>query len=253
MKPTKMRNHQIYRAKNITHSLQTSSPLSKDLQAKYSKKSIRVVEGDTVKVVRGEYRGIEGKVSRVSADANKIAIEGIKKEKTRGGKFDVFIHASNILIVSLSQDDRWRANKLEGQKGDTPAPPTSQDTVASDGDTDDTTDKNTTDAETLLDESTSSSTDEDNDAQNEDKKYETSGDNTITHQNEDTTEQTNDETLTPTTSNPPNNDSTDFDTDTTTADDDNNTDTTAQKTDQNDSNNNDYKPNKKITKEENEE
>ena len=51
MKATKMRNNQIYRASLGTRSKQLGSPLSKDLQKKYGKRNVRVVEGDTVKVV----------------------------------------------------------------------------------------------------------------------------------------------------------------------------------------------------------
>ena len=116
MKPTKMRNNQIYRASLRTRSNQLGSALSKDLQKKYSKRSIRVVEGDTVKVVRGEYKDVDGKVSLVSTQANSIAIEGIKKEKGQGDKFDVLIHTSNVVVTGLNTDDSWRIAKLEGKQ-----------------------------------------------------------------------------------------------------------------------------------------
>ena len=116
MKPTKMRNNQIYRASLRTKSNQLGSPLSKDLRDKYGKRSVRVVKGDTVKVVRGEYKDVDGKVSRVSTQKNSVAIEGIKKEKEKGEKFDVFIHSSNILVTDLNTDDSWRMQKIEGKK-----------------------------------------------------------------------------------------------------------------------------------------
>ena len=115
MKATKMRNNQIYRASLRTRSNQLGSPLSKDLQKKYGKRSVRVVEGDTVKVVRGEYKDVDGKVASVSTQANSVAIEGIKKEKGQGDKFDVLIHTSNVVVTSLNSDDSWRMAKLEGK------------------------------------------------------------------------------------------------------------------------------------------
>jgi len=51
MKPTKMRNNLIYRATFNTKSKQLSSPLSEELRKKYSRKSLRVIEGDNVKIV----------------------------------------------------------------------------------------------------------------------------------------------------------------------------------------------------------
>jgi large subunit ribosomal protein L24 len=114
MKPTKMRNNLIYRATFNTRSKQLTSPLSSELKKKYSKKNIRVVEGDNVKIVRGEFKGVDGKISQVLTEKNSVAIEGIKKEKTKGDKFDVFIHTSNLLITGLNTDDKWRVKKLEG-------------------------------------------------------------------------------------------------------------------------------------------
>ena len=115
MKPTKMRNSQIYRATFNTRSKQLSSQLSDDLRKKYSRKNIRVVEGDSVKIVRGEFKGVDGKIAKVSTENNNVAIEGIKKEKTKGDKFDVFVHTSNLLVTSLNTDDKLRVAKLEKQ------------------------------------------------------------------------------------------------------------------------------------------
>ncbi len=116
MKPTKVRNYQIYRATMATRSKQLGSPLSKELQKKYGKRSMRVVLGDTVKVMRGEYRGVDGKISKVSVANNSIAIEGVKKEKSKGEKFDVLIRSTNVVITNLNLDDHWRKTKLEGEK-----------------------------------------------------------------------------------------------------------------------------------------
>ena len=115
MKPTKMRNKQIYYATMKTASIQLSSLLSENLRKKYGKKSLRVVEGDSVKVIRGEFTGVDGKVTKVSAANNGLTIEGVKKEKLKGEKYDVFIHTSNIEITGLNTDDKWRINKLEGK------------------------------------------------------------------------------------------------------------------------------------------
>ena len=81
MKPTKMRNRQTYRALNQDINKQICAPLSKDLRKKYSRRSVRIMVEDAVKVIRGEYKGITGKVSKISTDNKSIAIEGNKKEK----------------------------------------------------------------------------------------------------------------------------------------------------------------------------
>ncbi len=116
MKPTTIRNRMIYRATAVVKSKQLSSHLSKELQKKYTKRSIRVIEGDTIRVLRGEFRGVTGKVTKVSTLKNGVSVEGVKKEKLKGGNLDVFIHPSNLIVTDLNTEDKWRQNKLEGKK-----------------------------------------------------------------------------------------------------------------------------------------
>ena len=105
----------IYQATLQTRSKQMGSALSKDLQKKYGKKSVRVVEGDSITILRGEFKGVDGKISKISTQKSGVAIEGVKKEKTKGDKFDVYIHTSNLLITSLNSNDKWRIAKLQGK------------------------------------------------------------------------------------------------------------------------------------------
>lgn len=118
----------LYTASKHLLSKQLGSHLSKDLKEKHHCKSMRVVEGDSVKVLRGEFKGIEGKVTKVSTERRGIAIEGIKREKLKGGNVDIYIHPSNVVITSLNLEDKWRQNRLEGQKTKTPKPVTTTET-----------------------------------------------------------------------------------------------------------------------------
>ena len=110
-----MRNRMLFQATLQTRSKQMGSALSKDLQKKYGKKSARVVEGDSIKILRGEFKGVDGKISKISTQKSSVAIEGVKKEKTKGDKFDVYIHTSNLVITSLNSSDKWSIAKLEGK------------------------------------------------------------------------------------------------------------------------------------------
>ena len=110
-----MRNRMIYQATLQTRSKQMGSALSKDLQKKYGKKSARVVEGDSITIIRGEFKGVDGKIAKISTEKSGVTIDGVKKEKTKGDKFDVYIHTSNLVITSLNSSDKWRMAKLEGK------------------------------------------------------------------------------------------------------------------------------------------
>jgi len=116
MKATKMRNKQFYRASLTTLSKNTAAHLSKELQKKYGKRSVRITKGDNVKIVRGEYKGVDGKVKKVSVVKSSVSIEGVMIEKSKGEKIDIYTRASNVIVTGLNNDDKWRIHKLEGKK-----------------------------------------------------------------------------------------------------------------------------------------
>jgi large subunit ribosomal protein L24 len=88
------------------------SSLSGELKEKYGRRNVRVVAGDTIKVMRGEYSGIEGKVEKVNTKRGSLAIEGIQREKIRGGNVKVQINTSNVIITNLHLDDEYRQTSL---------------------------------------------------------------------------------------------------------------------------------------------
>ena len=91
------------------------STLSDNLREQYGTRSCRLVKGDTVRVVRGEYSGIEGKVEKVNTQRSTLSIEGIQREKVKGGNVKVQIHSSNLIITALNLDDKYRKNKLQNK------------------------------------------------------------------------------------------------------------------------------------------
>ncbi|MDP8887038.1 MAG: 50S ribosomal protein L24, partial [Thermoproteota archaeon] len=70
--------------------------------------------GDSVRVMRGEYKGVEGRVEKVNTEQTTFHIEGIQREKIRGGQVKVRIHSSNVMVISLNLDDDYRSRKLQG-------------------------------------------------------------------------------------------------------------------------------------------
>ena len=90
-----------------------SSHLEEKLLLKYDKRSISVIKGDTVKVMRGSFRGHEDKVAHVNVRKRYIEIEGITMSKADGNKIAKPIHPSNVLITKLNLTDKWRRKKLE--------------------------------------------------------------------------------------------------------------------------------------------
>jgi large subunit ribosomal protein L24 len=111
-KPTKQRR-ELYRApSHLQHKL-LGVNLSPELRSRYGRRTVPIRSGDTVKIVRGDFEGIEGKVSEVDKKRQRIFIEGVTREKVSGTPTKVSVHASKVQIIDLKLDDKWRADRLK--------------------------------------------------------------------------------------------------------------------------------------------
>jgi large subunit ribosomal protein L24 len=87
--------------------------LSEDLREEYGTRSVRVSEGDTVEIMRGDDAGEEQEVLRVDLDETKVYVENVTVEKTDGEEVPRPIDASNLRVTDLNLDDPVRAERLE--------------------------------------------------------------------------------------------------------------------------------------------
>ncbi|MGZ4904205.1 MAG: 50S ribosomal protein L24 [Halobacteriota archaeon] len=88
--------------------------LEKSLSKKYSRRSAQVRKGDTVKVMRGDFRDHEGKVAGVNLKRESIEVDGVTVHKADGSEVARPIHPSNVMITKLELKDKMRARKLGG-------------------------------------------------------------------------------------------------------------------------------------------
>jgi large subunit ribosomal protein L24 len=112
--PRKQRKAQ-YNASNVRRSKMVGAHLSADLSQEYGKRSVRVIKGDTVKVMRGdaEIVGVEGKVTDIDTIRGLVVIEGITIPKADGTQKARPLHASNLMVTKLELKDPRRKAKLE--------------------------------------------------------------------------------------------------------------------------------------------
>lgn len=82
--------------------------LDKPLREKYGRRSIEVKKGDEVKVMRGKFKGKQGKVGTVDIKNLRIQIDGIQRAKSGGEKLVTWFHPSNIKIIILDVSDNRR-------------------------------------------------------------------------------------------------------------------------------------------------
>ena len=112
MRPRKQRK-ELFNAPLHKRRKWISSHLEENLLLKYDKRAIPVIKGDTVKIMRGSFKGHEDKVARVDVRGRYIEIEGITISKADGNKIAKPIHASNVMIIKLNLTDKRRRKKLE--------------------------------------------------------------------------------------------------------------------------------------------
>jgi len=112
MNPGKQRRH-LYNAPLHKRRKWIAAHLEENLLLKYDKRSIPVIKGDTVRVMRGSFRGHEDKIARVNVKKRSLEIEGITMAKANGNKIAKPIHPSNVMITKLNLTDKWRRKTIE--------------------------------------------------------------------------------------------------------------------------------------------
>jgi len=90
-----------------------SAHLSDDLITKYKKRSFPIAKGDTVKVVRGDFKGHTGKVAEIDLKKGIVKVEGVLITKADGKRVMRPLHPSNLIITKLNLTDPIRRKKLE--------------------------------------------------------------------------------------------------------------------------------------------
>ena len=111
-KPSKQRKA-LYNAPLHLKKKLLNAPLSPELREKYGVKRLPVRKGDTVRIMRGDWKGHEGKVVRVDTKKSRIFIEGVQRKKADQTPVYYPIHPSKVMIVKLDLGDKWRKKIIE--------------------------------------------------------------------------------------------------------------------------------------------
>ncbi len=111
-KPSKQRKA-LYNAPLHLKKKLLNAPLSPELREKYGVKRLPVRKGDTVRIMRGDWKGHEGKVVRVDTKKSRIFIEGVQRKKADQTPVYYPIHPSKVMIIKLDLSDKWRKKIIE--------------------------------------------------------------------------------------------------------------------------------------------
>jgi len=113
--PRKQRKALFNAPAHIRHKMM-AAPLSSDLQVSKGAKTLPIRKGDTVRIMRGDNKGFEGKVSRIDLKAYRIYMEGLTREKVDGTNIFLAVHPSKVQIRNLNLDDKYRKDTIIKRK-----------------------------------------------------------------------------------------------------------------------------------------
>ena len=111
-KPSKQRAA-LYNAPAHRRRRMLSASLSTELKTSQGRNSYPIRKGDTVKILRGDFAGIEGKITNIDTKRHRIFVEGVSREKVAGTSTTVSVHSSKVMITKLNLDDKWRAESIK--------------------------------------------------------------------------------------------------------------------------------------------
>lgn len=115
IKPGKQRKQLALMPLHLRHKL-FNAPLSDELRQKLGVKRLPVRQGDTVRIMRGEFKGHEGKVVEVDLKHVRVFIEGVQRKKADGSPVYIPVHPSKVMIIKADLSDKRRLEIIERRK-----------------------------------------------------------------------------------------------------------------------------------------
>jgi large subunit ribosomal protein L24 len=100
----RVRNAALHERKNLL-----KCRLDEFLQEEYGLRSLVIKKGDLVRIMRGQFRDTEGKVTNVSYKNGLVYLDNTTITKADGKEASVPIHPSNLMLVKLELDDERKS------------------------------------------------------------------------------------------------------------------------------------------------
>gem|GEM_PF-2705138 len=77
-----------------------------EIRDNYDFRSISLRTGDEVRVKRGDFKGLEGEITEVDTDSQRILVEGVDVATADETEVSNPIHPSNVEVIDLEDDDK---------------------------------------------------------------------------------------------------------------------------------------------------
>ncbi|MCL4406985.1 50S ribosomal protein L24 [Candidatus Parvarchaeota archaeon] len=90
-----------------------SAHLSKELREIYKTRNFPLKKGDTVIIMRGKFKGTEGKIDKVYTKQLKVSVDSAKNVTKKGNKVPFKLRPSALLIKDLNLTDQRRSSRIK--------------------------------------------------------------------------------------------------------------------------------------------
>ena len=101
----------VYEADQQARYSMMGAHLSKELRTSHKTRSLAVRVGDTVKIMRGDWKGKTGEVTKVNYVRNRVFVKGITHKRATGKEAFIGFRPSNIMITALEGKEKRRTVK----------------------------------------------------------------------------------------------------------------------------------------------
>ncbi len=115
MQPRKIRRRLYNLPHHKRHKIMVA-PLTKEARERYGVKRMPIRKGDTVRIMKGRFRGIVGKVVEVIPKKFRIHVEGATMKRSGGSVVYYPIYVWNVAIEELDLSDPKRREILERKR-----------------------------------------------------------------------------------------------------------------------------------------
>jgi large subunit ribosomal protein L24 len=105
----------MYNADHQERRRRMAVPLSRELRARYGRRSLPVRKGDTVRVLSGSYStvGEERRVAKVNRRDYRLTLDNVTTKTADAKLKPLPIRASHLVLTKLNLSDPWRRRILK--------------------------------------------------------------------------------------------------------------------------------------------
>jgi large subunit ribosomal protein L24 len=110
--PRKQRKALYNSSQNERHR-RLSLSLSRELRARYGRRSLTARKGDTVRVLTGSFKGREERVTKVDYKHYRFVLDNVTVKKADGKQKQLPIAPAHLMLTKLNLADPWRRRILK--------------------------------------------------------------------------------------------------------------------------------------------